>query len=477
MTVDTLISGGTVVTMDPDRRVLQDGAVAIRDTEIVAVGPTDRLTAQYTADRRIDASDSLVLPGLINTHVHVPDILYRGIGRSRRLHDWLFNIKRPLVGGMNVADHRVAAALYCEESLSCGVTTFVENAGGTGSGYSDEVIETKLDVYDALGVRNIYAHCFLDKEPDEEFTEFVATQERKEPSVAHVGDSTLDTEAALDTVESHIEAYHGTADGRQSVWPGPFLAGGTTPEALAGAYELADKYDVMTTTHTAETAEQEQGLATSVEYLESADYLGSRTLLGHCVQVSEADIQRLAETDTKVAHNIVTNCALGSGVAPVPMMQRYGVTVGLGTDNVDQNHTSNLINDMRFAAMVHKVDTGNPRILSPETVVEMATIDAARAIRRADDLGSLESGKLADVVVLDLDQPQLLPFSDVASAIVYQATGTEVETVLCNGAVVFEDGELVTESSALPDSRTDVFNRREALVERTGLSAVDGGEW
>jgi len=378
---------------------------------------------------------------------------------------------------MNVADHRIAAALYCEESLSCGVTTFVENAGGTGSGYSDDVVAAKLDVYDDLGVRNVYAHCFLDKEPDEEFAEFVATQERKEPSVAHVGDSTVETAEALDTVESHIETYHGTADGRQSVWPGPFLAGGTTPKALAGAYELAEKYDVMTTTHTAETAEQEQGLATSVEYLQSAGYLGNRTLLGHCVQVSEADIQLLAETDTRVAHNIVTNCALGSGVAPVPLMRRYGVTVGLGTDNVDQNHTSNLINDMRFAAMVHKVETGNPQMMSPETVVEMATIEAARAIGRADELGSLEAGKLADIVLLDLDHPQLIPFSDLASALVYQATGTEIETVVCNGDVVFQNGKLVTENEALPDTRSEVFDRRDALVKRTGLSVVDGGKW
>jgi len=282
MTGETLIHDGIVVTMDSDRRVLEDGAVAIRGSSIIDVGPTDRLTDQYDPERKIDASGSLVLPGLINAHVHVPDILYRGLGRNRRLHDWLFNIKQPLVGAMNVEDHETAAALYCQESLLSGVTTFVENAGGTGSGYSDEEIAAKLAVYDDLGVRNVYAHCFLDKEPSEEFQEFVETQERKEPAVAHVDDGTVGTEEALDTVESLIETYHGTADGRQTVWPGPFLAGGTTPEGLAGAYELAEKYDVMTTTHTAETAEQERGLATSVEFLESAGYLGERTLLGHC---------------------------------------------------------------------------------------------------------------------------------------------------------------------------------------------------
>jgi len=173
----------------------------------------------------------------------------------------------------------------------------------------------------------------------------------------------------------------------------------------------------------------------------------------------------------------VTNCSLGSGVAPVPLMQNYGVTVGLGTDNIDQNHTANMISDMRFAAMVHKVETGNPRTMSPENVLEMATIDAARAIGRADELGSLEPGKLADVIVLDLEQPHLVPYADIASAVVYQAKGTEIESVICHGDIVVEGGELKTDSSALPDATDEVFDRRQALIERTGLADIDDGAW
>ena len=472
MTVDVVIAGGVVVTMDADRHVYENGAVAIEDERIVAVGPTEEVTAETDARRRLDASGQLLLPGLINTHVHVPDILYRSRGKERGLHDWLFNVKHPFVGAMDAEDHRVAASLYCQEALLAGVTTFVENAGGTGSGYDPDVIAGKLGVYDEIGVRSVYAHGFLDAESDEAMQRYAVQQRRKEPGVRHVETPPAETEAALDTVESLIEEYHGTANGRQSVWPGPFLAWGVSPEGLAGAYDIAQRHDVMTTTHTAESPQQERNLASSVEYLESAGYLGEHTLLGHCVQVSDADIRRLAETDTRVAHNVVTNCSLGTGVAPVPTMRRHGVTVGLGTDNIDQNDTVNMLSDMRFAATVHKAATRDPAVIDAPAVLSMATIDAARAIGREDELGSLESGKLADLVALDLDRPHLTPYSDVASALVYQARGSEITTVICNGEVVVEDGSLATLPGALPDSREQLFDRCEQLATEAGLDTL-----
>jgi len=472
MTADIVFAGGVVVTMDPDRRVYQDGAVAIEDERIVAVGPSAEVTARTEAQRRIDASGQLLLPGLIDTHVHVPDVLYRSHGKERGLHDWLFNVKHPFVAAMDVDDHRVAAALYCQEALLAGVTTFVENAGGTGTGYDPGVIAAKLGVYDEIGSRNVYAHGFLDRESDDEMERYAVQQRRKEPGVRHVETPPAETEEALDTVESLIEEYHGTANGRQSVWPGPFLAWGVSPEGLAGAYDIARRHDVMTTTHTAESPQQERTLASSVEYLESAGYLGEHTLLGHCVQVSEADIRRLAETDTRVAHNVVTNCSLGTGVAPVPAMRRHGVTVGLGTDNIDQNDTVNMLSDMRFAAMVHKAADRDPAAIDAQTVLSMATIDAARAIGRGDDLGSLESGKLADLIALDLDRPHLTPYSDVASALVYQARGSEIATVVCNGQLVVEEGSLSNHPAALPDSRNELFDRCENLVTEAGLDTL-----
>lgn len=195
----------------------------------------------------------------------------------------------------------------------------------------------------------------------------------------------------------------------------------------------------MATTHVSETPFQERNPMSSVEYLDSIGYLGERTLLGHCVYVNEADIRRLARTETKVAHNVLTNLALGDGITPVPTMCNYGVTVAMGCDNTSASDTINMVNDLRFAALVHKGQACDAGVMTAERVLEMATVDAARAIGREDDLGSLETGKLADVVLLDLDHPHLTPASDVTAAVVYQAQGFEVDTVLCNGDVVMED--------------------------------------
>jgi len=467
--VDVIVEGGVVATMDERRRVIEDGAVAISGSEVVAVDERASVRKAYDADRVVDARGGLVLPGLINTHVHVPDILYRGRGKGRRLHDWLCNVKWPFVAAMDRADHELAAELYCRESLRSGTTTFVENAGGLGNGYDDPVVERKLDVYDRAGIRNVYAHGFLDGAADPALDAFLDIQRRKEPDVVHVTEPPADTEAALERVESVIEQYHNPG-GRQTVWPGPFLAWGVTPAGLAGAYDLAERHDVMTTTHTAESPVQERNLATSVEYLESAGYLGERTLLGHCVQVTEADVRRLAATDTRVAHNVATNCSLATGVAPVPEMRTAGVTVGLGTDNVAHNDTANLVSDMRVAALVHAVDGRDPTRMTAEAVLEMATVDAARAIGREDELGSIESGKRADLVVLDCDAPHLTPRGDVPSLVVYRATGAEISTVLCDGEVVVDDGEC-TRLGARPEDNA-VVDRVDRLLGASGLDGL-----
>jgi cytosine/adenosine deaminase-related metal-dependent hydrolase len=478
--VDVIISNGTVVTMNDERELIEDGAVVVDGREIVDVGPTDRIDREYTAADRVDASDHAVLPGFISAHVHVSGILLRGLGNYRNLYDWLLNVKRPGTSAMDSDDHAVAAALYASEALSTGLTTFVENATGSGGGYDTSLLEAKFDVYDAAGVRNIYAYAFADKPPSQAFVESASDIAMREPDVNHVlpDETVADTQDALDTVESLIQRYHGTADGRQSVWPAPYLATIVTPEGLAGAYELAEKYDVMTTTHTAEDAYNERSRRlSSVEYLRNAGYLGERALLGHCVQVSEADIRSLAVTDTKVAHNTLANCALGSGIAPVPTMQNYGVTVAMGTDNVPNSDTVNMFKDMEITAHLHKGHRRDAGAITAEKVLEMATIDAARAIGRADDLGSLEAGKLADIVLVDLDRLSLTPRPYLPAALVYQTQGCEVDTVLCNGEVVYDDGEIPGLDGLYDDLRATATEAAADVIDRAGLGSLRDRTW
>lgn len=473
--VDLIVENGTVLTMNTDRDVVDDGAVAIDDGGIVDVGPAVAVTERYDADRVIDASDCVVLPGFISTHVHVSDILLRGREKDRNLLDWLYNVKKPGINAMTPEENAIAAALYCQEAIQSGITTFVENGTGAGNGYSRAEIAAKLNVYDRAGIRNVYCHGFSDRESDPAMEAFVERLVEKEPSVAHSFPTTEDTDEALDEVESYLESYHGTADGRQSVWPCPGVAWGVTPAGLRGAYDIAERYDVMTTTHASETVHEEMGHLSTVEYLHSADYLGERTLLGHCVHVDDRDIRLLSTTDTRVAHNPVTNLALGSGIAPVPDLLSAGVTVGLGTDNTSGSDTVNVINDLRFAAMIHKGSRRDPGAITAKKVLEMATVDAARAIGRADDLGSLEPGKRADLVVLDLDYPHLVPHPDVAAAVVYQAQGFEVETVICDGEIVMESRTVHGIDDCYPELHETAAAAATDVLDRAGLSGIDTG--
>jgi cytosine/adenosine deaminase-related metal-dependent hydrolase len=472
MMVDILIENGIVVTMDEDRSILDPGSVAIRDKKIEAVGKKERIASEYGAEKTIDASQHVVLPGFIDTHIHVPDILSRGIGKERKLYDWLVNFKKPFVAAMEISDHAVASVLYCHEAIRFGVTTFVENAGGTGSGYDLDVIKTKLAEYDTAGIRNIYADGFMDKTSGDEIEAMLDNLRKKEPQINHPKDGFASTNDALDRIESLIEEFHGTADGRQSIWPAPYTAVNVTPEGLRGAYDLAEKYDVMTTTHTAESELQERSPLSNVEYLRNASYLGDRTLLGHCVQLDQHDIRLLAETDTKVAHNIATNLVNGSGIAPVPEMLNSGVTVSLGTDNACLNDTINPLSDMRLVDLVHKGSTRNPCAITPETVLEMATTEAAKAIGRKEDLGSIKPGKMADLILLDLDHSHLTPHTGIVETLVYQAQGTEIDTVICNGKVIMEDKTVLEIEHEYPELVEDANNRADSIANRAGLSSM-----
>lgn len=467
---DLLVKNGIVLTVNETFEVIPDGAIAITDGRIEAVGETDEVVDRTDADRMVDAAGKLVFPGLITSHVHVSDILLRGVCSDR--DDWLYNVKIPGVGAMEPDDHALGSALYCTEAVRSGITTFVENAVATGSGYSDEVIEAKLDVYETAGIRNVYAQAFRDRLPSQAFLDSVESVTSSAPSVNHVPIETTvkETDEALSNIEDLIRSYHGTADGRQSIWPTPYITWSTTKEGFRGAYELADKYDVMTTTHVSQAPQEDEGYLTSVEHLRNVGYLGERTLLGHCIHLSERDIRILSETDTRVAHNPLTNLYIGRGFAPVPTMLRYGVTVGLGTDNTSASNTVNMINDLRYGALIHKASYEDPGATTARKALEMATIDNARAIGREDDLGSIEPGKLADIVVMDLDYPHLTPHHhDIVSALVYQAQGFEVETVICNGEVVLEHGRMAGLDDEFPDLRPAAAAAAERVIDRAGL--------
>jgi len=298
------------------------------------------------------------------------------------------------------------------------------------------------------------------------------TFKNKEPEVNHPPAETVTAEEGLKTVESLIEAYHGTADGRQSVWPAPYLARSVSGEALRGAYELAEKHDVMTTTHTAESEFQERYPISSVEYLDSVGYLGERCLLGHCVQTDHQDLQLLADSDAKVAHNMAANLALASGIAPVPSMVDMDIAVGVGTDNACLSDVVNLFADMRMVSLVHKGHFRNPRAVTAKQMLAMATRDGAEAIGREDDLGSIEMDKKADIILLDLDYPHLVPATNIYSTIIHQVQGHELDTVICDGDVIMSDGDVDSIEQPFSELRSDAISTTERVIDRAGLEKL-----
>lgn len=470
---DSLVTNGTILTQDADREVIEDGAVAVVDDEIHAVGPAREVTRAFDADRVIDADGGAVIPGLINAHTHVSDILLRGsFAEDRTLHDWLYNVKRPASYAMEPDEHAVAARLYCLEAIQSGVTTFVENDTEIVWDTTDTT-EAKLAAYAEMGIRNVYGAGFADSGPDDEFRSILEQYQARDPAVDHppMDAFIVETDDALDAIEGLHDEYHGTADGKQSIWIAPIVLPTTTTRGFQAAQRFAERRDVMSTIHVSEAVLDEETRAiSSIEYLRNIGVLGEHALLGHCVQLDERDVRILADTETSVAHNYMANMRLASGYAPIVQMLENDVTVGLGTDNVNLNDTINPLADVRAAAAGHKGYHRDAGVIDAQKALDMVTIDGARAINRADDLGSIEAGKQADLAIVDLDRPHLTPSPDTVFSLVYGVHGPEIETVLCGGDVVMEDREVTTMDRDLDAFLTEASTTATDVLERCGIA-------
>jgi cytosine/adenosine deaminase-related metal-dependent hydrolase len=462
-----LVQNARVVTMDGERRVLAPGYVAVQDDVIVDVGP--QATCRYDrAERVIDAGGKAVLPGFVNAHTHAIHILMRGgLSDDRALYDWLVNVVLPGLHVYRREDVEVAARLYCLEALRSGVTTFVDNVEAPLERW-DMVADTTLGVYRDAGMRVMYARMFYDQTPANLIPVLEAMQAR-EPGVRHAAAGIETVPEALAGIERMVRRHHGSGDGRLQVWPSPAVATFCSREALLGARDLARRFGTMLTLHLAESPfDRHQCGLPSIEYLGSIGFLGPNVLAGHCVQCDANDIRTLKAFDVKVANNAVSNLFLGSGIAPVAEMQAAGIAVGLGTDDGNCNNSVNLIADMKVAALAQKGRYQRAGAISADKVLEMATIDGARAVGLVDVIGSLERGKKADLALLDLSPANMVPCHDVASALVYQAYGTEVDTVVVDGRTLLEGRRLV---GMAPDEERELLAKAQAASERIAAEA------
>ncbi len=416
--VDLIVSGGLVLTMDSARSVRDDGAVAINGDNIVAVGLRSEIESKYVGAHTIDARGKLVMPGFINGHTHVPMTLFRGLHDDVTLDDWLRKYIFP-AEAKNVTEEfvRWGTRLAAAEQIRFGVTTFADMY------YFEDAVaeETK-----AAGMRGVLGETWID---------FPAPDNKSEA-------------AMLTYTEAFLKKWQGDPLIHASVAPHSIYT--CSRKTLEDAAALARKYHAPILIHVAEMkkerddSEKQNGMS-PVQYLNKVGVLGPDVLAAHCIFVDAADRKTLADQHVGCVHNPSSNMMLASGVSPVPEMRAAGVAVGLGTDGpAGSNNDLDLMEEMDLAAKLAKITKNDPLALNAKAVVEMATIDGAKALHMEKEIGSLEPGKKADLIVIGLDEPNAVPLYDIYAQLAYALKGNNVETVIIGGRIVMRDRKLLT---------------------------------
>ena len=415
---DLLITGDYVLPMDPARTVLRDGAIAIRGDSVVAVGPRTDIEAHYNAAQTIDATDSLVLPGFINGHTHVPMTLLRGLHDDVRLDEWLHKYIFP-AEAKNVTEDfvRWGTRLAAAEQIRSGITTFADMY------YFEDAVaeETK-----AAGMRGVLGETILD---------FPAPDNKTEAEMLRY------TETFLKKWQDDPLIHAAAA---------PHSIYTCSAKTLQDASALARKYNAPVLIHVAEMKKERddsltQNGASPVRYLDQLGLLDSHVVAAHCIFVDPMDEKILAQRQVGCVHNPSSNMMLASGVSPVPELRAAGVAVGLGTDGpAGSNNDLDLMEEMDLAAKLAKIIRMDPLALNAKAVVEMATIEGAKALHMDKEIGSLEPGKKADLIVISLDEPNAVPIYDIYAQLAYALKASDVHTVVIGGRVVMRDRKLLT---------------------------------
>ncbi len=461
----TLIHNVALVTMDEERRVLSRGAIAFTDDRIVAIGPNDELLAAYpNAERSIDGRGMVAIPGMINAHTHMAQALLRGLSDDLELLSFLKKLAYPVSRTITSYHVGVGAELSCIEALRSGTTCIVDNITGD---VQEKSVELTAEAMVSSGIRGLIAISLAERTPrcDEwQVPDFMYTQPFKEQ---------------ISRTERLIKSWDGTADGRIRLCPAPVTIWANSPRSFLEAHRLAEEYDLLLHTHVAETeSEVEASLEDygqrEVELLQNLGILGPRFMIVHGVWLSDEEIKLLAECGASLVHCPSSNMYLASGIARVPELLEAGVDVALGSDGIG-NHNHDMFPVLKAASLLHKVTRGDPTVSSAEEVLEMATLGGARALRMEKEIGSLEVGKKADIVLVRLDRPHIIPVHRLVSALVYGTNGNDVDTVIVDGQVVLEGGRV----KMLDEDRVtgEAMRVAEDLVNSAGLQQLSERSW
>jgi 5-methylthioadenosine/S-adenosylhomocysteine deaminase len=415
--VDLLVLNGTLVTMDREHRIIQDGGVAIADGRIAAVGESRDLLRNFTAPQRIDATGKLIIPGLINGHTHIPMTLFRGLADDLDLQDWLTKYIFP-AEAKNVSEEfvRVGTRLGLAEMIRGGTTTYCDMY------YFEDAI---ADETAKAGVRAVLGETVID---------------------FPVADNKTNAEAM-----AYVERFVKRWQGHDLIVPAvaPHAPYTVSEDHLKAIKAFSDRTGAPIVTHISETKREVDDSvkakgASPVDFLARIGFLNDRVIAAHMVWPSPEEIQLLQRIGVGVVHNPQSNMKLASGVAPVPKMMAAGVRVGLGTDGAASNNDLSMWEEMDTSAKLHKVFSGDPKVMSAEDAFSLATIGGAAALHLEKEIGSLAQGKRADLVLVNRDSLNQIPLYNVYSDLVYATKASDVETVIINGRIVMRDRRLLT---------------------------------
>jgi len=409
---DIGIFGAKILSMDKNFSIINDGAIIIDKGKIVEIGDSEKLRINFPVLKSIEAKGKLVMPGLINTHTHSAMTIFRGFADDIALKSWLHEFVFPSEAKyINAETVKLGTTLAIVEMLLSGTTT-----------YNDMYfyVQEAAEVTEKFGMRAVLSEGIID----------YPTPSAASPEIGIIHTEELLQNWKNNTLINIAISAHS-----------PYSC---SKNLLQKVKSFADKHAIKLHIHLAETQWevveiQKLHKLTPTEYLESIGILDSNVIAAHSVHLTEHDIDLYAKYGLGVAHNPECNMKLASGVAPIPKLLAKGVKVGIGTDGVASNNNLDIFQDLRTAAFVHKLVNSNPSLVNAKEMVKMATIGGAQVLGLEHEIGSLEKGKKADLLIVDLFKPHLMPIYDIYSHIVFSMTGNDVETSIINGKIVMEN--------------------------------------
>ena len=445
-----LLLNVNIITMDDQHRQYHDGAILIENDHIAQIDSSDILLDSVAPDvEQVDLNGRWILPGLINTHVHTSQQLGRGLADDVDLLTWLRGRIWPYESNLTLEDSYVSSLMCGLEQIRSGVTCFAE-AGG-------QHVEGMVRAVSELGLRATLTRSSMD-------------MGEGLPSVWQQS-----TQEILDIQIDNYKRWHNSAAGRIRMWFGLRTIFNNSDELILQTKELADQYGVSVHMHVAEIPEENdysratRGTST-VTHLNNLGVLDSNFLAVHCVWMTDEEIQMFAEHDVKVSHNPAAAMKV-LGFAKIPEMIDAGICVTIGTDGAPANNRMTLIDEMWLTSLIHKGRLRDPKTMPAETVLAMATCEGARAVGWDDEIGSLEVGKKADLVVINPDTVTMLPMHDPVANMIYALRQHNVESVMINGQWVMYEQEVLTvnEREIIEEAKA----RASDILQRTGIQLPD----